>query len=205
MMTKEEIIEEAKICYNNCRIILQGLCDITREMEADFDEKTAFEQFDYLLQAILFSQSIADGDFCDAEKEFIEQILASVDLFAHVKAEGFEDLSWEKVFQLSTEDQGRLALSINTALETYANDFALPFAILDAGTTTNSLKDLSRNLAGIGILLSSVDGEITEDELEVFNHYTDSLIIEKWETIKGIAEIMLEGTEETSDEEEEDE
>lgn len=202
MMTTKEIIEEAKICYSNCRIILQGLCDITHEIEADFDETTAFEQFDYLLQAILFSQSIADGDFCDAEKEFIEQVLTSVDLFAHVKAEGFNDLSWDKVYQLSTEEQGRLALSINDALDTYANDFVLPFAILDAGTTTNSLKDLSRNLAGIGILLSSVDGEITEDELEVFNHYTDSLITEKWEAIKGIAEIMLDGAEEEDEEEE---
>lgn len=191
-MTKEEILNEAEICYNNCRIILQGLCNITKTIDENFDEKVAFEQFDIILQALLFSQAIADGDFCEAEKDFIKKLADKIDIFEHITAEGFDKLNLEQVYALSNAEQGKLALSINDALNTYADDFVLPFAILDASTTTDSLTDLAHNLAGISILLGAVDGQITEDELAIFNHYAEELIIGKWEDVKAIAEAMTE-------------
>ena len=203
-MTKEEIIEESKICYDNCKLIISGLGEITKELDDSFDIAKAQTTFDMLLQSLMFSQAIADGNFCEEEKAFITNISKDNDLFNNIDSEKLNDLTWEKVFAMSSDKQKALSEELNEILNRYADDFVLPFAVLDAATTQNSLLDLSTQLTGLSTLLASVDGELTEEEIDAFQAYSDDLIVGKWADIKGLTEIILEDPDNADDSDDSD-
>ena len=191
-MTKEEIFAEAEISYNNCKLIIDGLNNIIKAFIKDFNADNQYIQFDLLLQALLFSEAIADGNFCEEEKEFIQKLAQNTDLFQYVTSDVLKDLSWDKVFAMSADEQSKLADELNEVLNVFADDFVLPFAILDAATTQNSLMDLSSCLCDISNLLGSVDGELSQEELYAFQKYSDELILGKWADIKGLTEVLIE-------------
>ena len=191
-MTKEEIFAEAEISYNNCKLIIDGLNNIIKAFIKDFNGDNQYIQFDLLLQALLFSEAIAVGNFCEEEKEFIQKLAKNTDLFQYVTSDVLKDLSWDKVFAMSADEQSKLADELNEVLNVFADDFVLPFAILDAATTQNSLMDLSSCLCDISNLLGSVDGELSQEELYAFQKYSDELILGKWADIKGLTEVLIE-------------
>lgn len=185
-MTKEEIFEEANICYNNTKLIINSLNIIAKELDESFDADNSFVKFDMILQALLFCQAIADGDFCKEEKEFIEMLAANNDLFANIESDELKDLTWDKIFNMTIDEQKELSEKINDALNAAANDFVLPLAILDAGTTQDSLLDLSTGLANLALLLGSVDGVLSAEEVNAYQTYSDELILGKWADVKGL-------------------
>ncbi len=191
-LTTEEIFEEAEIAYNNCKVIVESLADSCQTIDSDFNKENALVQFDLMLQAILFSQALADGVFSEEEKDFIKKLAQKNNLFDYVIPEEGKTLTMEEAFNLDMESLKAMSDSINASMNTFADDFIVPFAMLDAATTTNVLFDLSTDLSNISVLLSAVDGEITEDELEAFSKYSDELLLGKWKDIKGIAEDILE-------------
>ncbi len=193
-MTKEEIFSEAKICYDNCKLIISGLSVLTKELDDKFDSERPLKLFDMLLQALLFSEALADKDFCQEEKEFIESLSKDASLFDSTDIEALKDLSWEKIFNMSIEEQEKLVDSANEALNKLADEFVLPFAILDATTTQNTLYDISTQLTNISLLLSAIDGEVSEEEILSFQTYSDQLIVGKWADIKGLAEMVIDET-----------
>lgn len=206
-LTTEEILEEAEICYANCKVLVSTLATACKELDEKFDKDNAMVQFDLLLQSLLFSQALADGEFAEEEKEFIRKISKENNLFDYIIVEEGQSITMEDVFALDIEKQTIIAEAINNSMNQFADDFIIPFAMLDAVTTTNVLFDLSSDLSNMSILLSAVDGEITEDELETFTDYCDQLIIGKWQDIKGITEDLLaeavpseEASEETEEE-----
>lgn len=191
-MTQEEILTESKNCYDNCKLIIQGLGELTKSIESTFDITNAQKTFDMLLQSLLFSQALVDADFCKEEKDFIENLAKDNNLFDFTEIDVLKGLTWQKVFEMELDKQQELADAVNEALNTYADEFVLPFAVLDAATTQNSLLDLSAQLTNLSVLLGAIDGQITEEEVIAFQEYADDLIVGKWADIKGLTEIVLE-------------
>lgn len=191
-MTKEEIFNEAQICYDNCKLMIKGLAEVTKAFDPEFDEAKCYVQFDLLLQTLLYSQAIVDEDFCEEEKEFITKLAGNNDFFKLTEEPTLKDLTWDKVYEMPIDEQVKLSEAINNALNDAADEFVLPFAILDAATTQNSLLDLSSELSSLSLLLAAVDGVVEDDELYAFQNYADQLILGKWADVKGLTQILME-------------
>ncbi|MCQ2521087.1 MAG: hypothetical protein MJ105_01795 [Lachnospiraceae bacterium] len=198
-LTKEEIFEEAEICFNNCKLLVECLADAAAKMDPEFSKENAMVQFELMVQSLLFSQALADGVFSEEEKEFIKKLSKDNNLFDYIIPEEGKSMTMDEAFALDIEKQKEIAEAINTALNNFADDFIMPLAMLDAAVATNVLFDLSTDLSNLSVLLGAIDGEITEDELEAFTNYCDELIIGKWKDIKNIAEDIMEEATETAD------
>lgn len=198
-LTKEEIFEEAEICFNNCKLLVECLADAAAKMDPEFSKENAMVQFELMVQSLLFSQALADGVFSEEEKEFIKKLSKDNNLFDYIIPEEGKSMTMDEAFALDIEKQKEIAEAINAALNNFADDFIMPLAMLDAAVATNVLFDLSTDLSNLSVLLGAIDGEITEDELEAFTNYCDELIIGKWKDIKNIAEDIMEEATETAD------
>ena len=202
LFTKEQIFDEAQICYNNSKLLIQGMAELTKAFDEDFDIDNCFKQFDIIIQALLFSQALADRDFCKEEKELIVLLAGNNDLFECTDHEALNGLSWDKVYDMPLDEQVKLSSAINEILDSAAEEFVLPLALLDAATTQNSLKDLSSLLTSLSILLAAVDGTVEDVELITFQSQAEKLLLGKWADVKGLSELMMdEGEDSDSDEE----
>lgn len=177
---QDTVIKRAKNYYENCELIIKELCSVTKDTEYEIDEDSAVTEFDVMMLALLFSQAIADDDFCENEKDFIKSFPNADNFFLFFDDPDKQALTWDKVFEMSADDQKDLSETLNELLNNTGNSFALRFAILDALTTESYIAEISINLSQIGLLLSMVDGDITSDELTTFHEYTQELIIGKW-------------------------
>lgn len=174
---QETVFKRAKNYYDNCELIIQELCDITKDFEEPIDMDGAVTDFDVMMLSLLFCQAIADDDFCENEKDFIKALPNADNYFSYFVS---KDLTWDKVFAMTTEEQKELSTELLELLNSSANSFALKFAMLDAVTTQSYIAEIALNLSQIGLLLSMVDGEITADELSTFHDYTQELVVGKW-------------------------
>lgn len=174
---QETVFKRAKNYYDNCELIIKELCDITKDFAEPIDFDGAVTDFDVMMLSLLFCQAIADDDFCENEKDFIKALPNADNYFTYFVS---KDLTWDKVFAMSTEEQKELSKELLELLNSSANSFALKFAMLDAVSTQSYISEIALNLSQIGLLLSMVDGEITADELNTFHEYTQELIVGKW-------------------------
>lgn len=179
-MTKETILKRAHNYYDNCELIIKELCEYTVDFEEPLDVDAAITELDIMMLAILYAQAIADGDFCEAEKEFIMSFPNADNFFLFFHTPEFGELTWQKAFELSKEDQAKLSETLNELLNNTANDFIFKFALLDSLVTKCYISELTLNLGQIALLMSMVDGETTADELVAFQTYVEELIIGKW-------------------------
>lgn len=204
-MTKEEIIQGGLDIYNNCRILIKSLCLSVKDVLKDenfyeglnddgkaviahyrdnFSEEKELMIFDYVLQALLLCEALADGDFCEAEKEFIEALTKENDIMTTI-----EDTDWNDAYNADSDRQKDLLEMMNAYLNDMTDEFVDPLALLDAFTTQDVLLDLSDHLAIISSLIGQIDGEYTEEEKEAFNQYANELILGKWADLKGLVQI----------------
>lgn len=204
-MTKEEIILGGMEIYNNCKILIKSLClNVTDVLNDDyfynrlnedgkkiidyyrdnFSLESELVAFDYIIQALLLCEALADGEFCEAEKEFITSLANENNLMDII-----DDMDWDTVYEADADKQKEILEILNNCLNDITDSFIDPIALLDAFTTQDVLLDLSSQLSIISSLLGNIDGEFTEDEKEAFDQYADELLLGKWADIKGLVQV----------------
>lgn len=185
----QELFDQATRYYDNS-IELVKLMDETfqkiafqNDPSSRYDTKVTLAQFDRILQAVLLSQALGDGNFDRLERQFVDKITDYGDLLIYIKKKtnGDLDLSWDTIANLSASTQQKLVKILPSLLDDCCDSFVKPLALLDkASTEVDELNALVENIGKIGACLAQVDGNVSDEEAEAAADMVVSLLVARW-------------------------
>lgn len=153
-----------------------------------WDTKITLAQFDWILQGILLSGALADGNFDRLERQFVDKITDYGDLMAYIKKQtnGELELTWDNVAGLSADVQQKLLAILPGLMEKTCDSFVQPLAIVDnAIESRNFLDEIVKCIGEIGAYLSNVDGKSETREAEACGQMAVELLVERWNRMAG--------------------
>lgn len=179
--------------YDEAKEIIRELSSFVQIAQKDFSFDKAVKQFDLILQAILLNTAAEDGHFLDEEKQFIEKITDYADLMAFISRKHDVNISWDSYGTLTSEKRKDLALKILADLDDMAQNFVLPFALVDALLPKDYCEELTEKMSLIGACLAGCDGDDVESECfkkELIMAFVliQKSIREKWKAVVDKAE-----------------
>lgn len=151
-----------------------------------WDVKVTLAQFDWILQGILMSAALIDGDFHRLERQFVEKITDYGDLLKYIKkkTDGELDLSWDDIARLDSDVQKKLLSILPTMLEESCDSFVAPLAEVDRAVDSRDfLDELTNDIAEIGYDLCSVDGSAEKREAEAIAVMARELLFKRWNSL----------------------
>lgn len=179
--------------YNKAKDIIRELSSFVQMAQKDFSFEKSMKQFDLILQAILLRSAAEDGHFLDEEKQFIDKITDYADLMSFISQKHNIDVSWDTFKHMDSEDRKDIAIKMVVELDDLAQNFVLPFAVIDAILPKDYCNELTEAMNLIGACLAACDGDSTESpdfkkEIIVSFALVQKSIKEKWEEIVATAE-----------------
>ncbi len=186
----QELFDQATRYYDNS-IELVKLMDETfqkvafqNDPSSRYDTKITLAQFDWILQAVLLSQALSDGNFDRLERQFVDKITDHGDLLGYIKnkTNGELVLTWDNIASLDTSTQQKLVKILPSLLDETCDSFVKPLALLDkASKEVDELNALVENIGKIGACLAQVDGNVTDQEAEAAANMVVSLLVARWQ------------------------
>ncbi len=186
----QELFDQATRYYDNS-IELVKLMDETfqkvafqNDPSSRYDTKITLAQFDWILQAVLLSQALSDGNFDRLERQFVDKITDHGDLLGYIKnkTNGELVLTWDNIASLDTSTQQKLVKILPSLLDETCDSFVKPLALLDkASKDVDELNALVENIGKIGAYLAQVDGNVSDQEAEAAANMVVSLLVARWQ------------------------
>ncbi|MCD8088655.1 MAG: hypothetical protein LUE22_08790 [Oscillospiraceae bacterium] len=186
----QELFDQATRYYDNS-IELVKLMDETfqkvafqNDPSSRYDTKITLAQFDWILQAVLLSQALSDGNFDRLERQFVDKITDHGDLLGYIKnkTNGELVLTWDNIASLDTSTQQKLVKILPSLLDETCDSFVKPLALLDkASKEVDELNALVENIGKIGAYLAQVDGNVSDQEAEAAANMVVSLLVARWQ------------------------
>ena len=152
-----------------------------------YDPKITLAQFDWILQAILLTESISDGDFDRLERQFVDKITDYGDLLTYIakKTDGKLKLTWDSIARLDQDTQTKLVAILPSLMDETCDSFVQPLALVESALGQyDFLKALASIIGEIGAALASVDGTSEKREAEYCAVMANELLIERWNKLK---------------------
>lgn len=151
-----------------------------------WDTKVTLAQFDLILQAILLTTAVSDGEFHRLERQFVDKITDYGDLLVFIKKEtnGDLDLTWDGIAALSSDTQRKLAAILPSLLDKCCDNFVRPLATVDRAIDSQDFLDqITGNIAEISSYLADVDGSTTKGEATAAAKSACALLVNRWHEI----------------------
>ena len=183
--------------YNEARDIVEELSNFAKRVNSNFSFDIAMRQYDQILQAVLISAAVADGQYMQIESDFINKITDYADVLigfnndAKKSNPDWVDFTWDDIddFVNSTDvdTRNKLVAMILTYTEDLSTDFVKWFAPIDGATGKEYLEALVEKTNGIIISFTGVDGdEISTEsdsakEFGMASRMLNLALVEKWE------------------------
>lgn len=152
-----------------------------------YDPKVTLAQFDWILQAILLSESISDGNFDRLERQFVDKITDYGDLLTYIanKTDGELKLTWDKIAGLDQDTQVKLVALLPNLMKETCDSFVAPLALVDSALGQyDFLKALSSLIGEIGAALAGIDGSIDKVEAQFCAVMANELLVDRWNELK---------------------
>lgn len=168
MSRAQDLFDKASHEYQEAAAFVEKLDQMVQQallrqgsISKGYDSRLTVAKFDMILQAILLNEAIADGQFSDLERQFVEKIACYGDLmeFVKLRTDGRLDLTWSQVASLSPDTQQKLAAMMPDLLSEVCFNFVAPLAITDkVMTNVDLLETLQEHIRNICWCLAEMDG-----------------------------------------------
>lgn len=185
----QELFDKAVVSYDKCikmiRVMdetFQGVA-YKNDPSSRYDTRVTLAQFDMILQAVLVSMALSDGNFDRLEQQFVEKITDYGDLLTYIKkdSQGRVDLTWSQLASISPSAQKTLVDGLPTILDRLCDSFVKPLAIVDkAIDQVDFLDQLETEIATICVCLSYVDGDSDRNEANACAQMVAQLLSTRW-------------------------
>ena len=190
-LNDQEILDKASELYFHAESTIKALDAVfihamknnmdeeSAEKLKDFDPETTLATFDLILQGVLLSVALADGELTPVEQNFIEQFTIHADLLAFIEADMEEkigeapDLSWDFISRLDDESRNKILTILPAVLDDACKVFVFPLTTADVVYSMEGkvqtprgifLKSIENDMVGIADLLASVDKQYSAEE-----------------------------------------
>lgn len=189
MATAQQLFDAARDSYDHAQKLIKAVGETFREAESrrngisTFDPEITMAEFDEILQGMLLTQALADGEFSQIERTFINLITRHGNLLGFVRytTKGELDLSWDDIASMDGETQGKLVEVLPKILKRRCIDFLQPFIIIEKVVEDmDFMKELVADIVKIGACLAGADGKVEEIEAEGMNAMMQELLLKPW-------------------------
>jgi hypothetical protein len=192
MSRAQDLFDKATDAYDKAIALIKQAYRIYQStaQQADSaatDETTTLARFDWILQAILLSESLSDGYFDRMERQFVDKIADHGDLLAYLKekTKGELSLTWSGIAKMSTDTHKKLIEMLPDLLDEICDAFVRPLVAAESALNEYDFLDaLTRLIGQIGTYLAYVDGECEEIEVDHCAKMARSLLIDRWHQLK---------------------
>jgi hypothetical protein len=186
----QELFDQATERYDDAIKLLKNLDQLYQDAanksdpsRGGYDPKITLAQFDWILQAILLSQSLIDGDFHRLEQQFVDKITDYGDLLTYIKKKTNGDLAltWESIAHLNADTQRKLVVLLPKLLDETCDSFVGPLALVEAALEDyDFLGGLVKIIGDIGANLAQVDGCADPEEAQFCAVMAKNLLVDRW-------------------------
>lgn len=185
----QELFDKATVAYDNAIKMIRTMDETFQSVafkndpSKRYDTRVTLAQFDMILQAVLLTMALSDGNFDRLEQQFVEKITDYGDLLVYIRkdSEGQLDLAWDQVAMLSPNIQQQLVSALPAILNQLCESFVKPLAIVDkAVEQVDFLDKLEDEIATICVCLSYVDGNSDSGEAQSCAKMVAELLSTRW-------------------------
>jgi len=185
----QELFDKATQSYDHAINMLKAMDKTFQDVAykndpgARYDTRVTLAQFDMILQGILLSMAVSDGNFDRLEQQFVEKITDYGDLLTYIKKDtnGQLDLSWNQVARLGPKTQQTLVDGLPSILDKLCDSFVKPLALVDSAVdTVDFLGNLEEDVITIALCLSFVDGSSDQGEANALAVMVSRLLSDRW-------------------------
>lgn len=179
-MTSQQLFDGAYSEYLQARDIIAEMCGKAETMGLNYPVKTAFCQFDIIVQYVLLRIALADGKFTEIEGEFIDKLTDSYDVLSLFGADE-SDRKWGFAgANLTFEQIKRVIDKVEQLAHCHMRQFVHTFALVDGQTSEDYIQELCRlvkNVAGAFIL---ADKHGSRSEIVVAHQTVRECLLKPW-------------------------
>lgn len=185
----QELFDKAVVSYDSCIKMIRTMDETFQRVafkdnpSARYDTRVTLAQFDMILQAVLLTMAMSDGNFDRLEQQFVEKITDYGDLLTFIRKDsnGQIDLTWSQVAALSPNTQRKLVDALPAILNKLCDSFVKPLAIVDSAINqVDFLDKLETEIAAICVCLSFVDGDSDQGEANACAQMVAKLLSSRW-------------------------
>lgn len=185
----QELFDKAVVSYDSCIKLIRTMDETFQNVafkndpSSRYDTRVTLAQFDMILQAVLLSMALSDGNFDRMEQQFVDKITDYGDLLTFIKqdSKGQLDLTWSQVASLSPSTQQKLVDALPAILNKLCESFVKPLAIVDkAIDQIDFLDKIETEIATICVCLSYVDGNSDKNEANACASMVAQLLSTRW-------------------------
>ena len=171
MYTIQEIYDASKLlykeCYDKVALISKFVSQSMAERGLQYDPKVLTGKFDIILQYSLLQIAVSDSKFDKNELYFIRDLTIQGDFVNYMNSISKSNVTWESMFNSDISLLQRVLGSTEKIIAGLSEEFIEIFAYADAVTTRQDhIAELEKKTGGIIYGLASMDGQITESELD---------------------------------------
>ena len=183
MLGQNPYIQRAQQAYDRAVALIRSMDAAFRTGTGiAYNSTVTLVQFDRILQAILLSMALIDGNFHRLERQLIRRVGGYADLMTWLRVNGVP-MTWAQAGKLSREEQEALTARLPVLLEQTCNDFVRPLALADQADPADFLGALERELGEIAACMSQVDGQMRSEERDAYVRMLGHLLTDRWKAI----------------------
>lgn len=185
----QELFDKATKSYDEAIKMIRGMDEVFQNVaykndpSRGYDTRVTLAQFDMILQGVLLSLALSDGDFDRLEQQFVDKITDYGDLLTYIKkkTDGKLDMTWSQIARLDAGTQKSLVEVLPAILDDLCDSFVKPLALVDnAIDTVDFLETLQSEIGTISACLSQVDGDSEQREARAAAEMVVKLLSARW-------------------------
>lgn len=164
-MTPQQLYDEACQHYKQLTLTVRRVGLLLEQADnIRYSTDTALIQIDLILQYMLLSQALKDGEIDNYERQFISMITEHGDLLALINSRFDSDFSWDSLEFLNNKTIFTMLKGVTGDIFDAANDFVTFFAFVDSVLeNANYYKSVQTELVAIADCLSWIDGDNSDN------------------------------------------
>ena len=180
-MSTQDLFDKAQECYRRAQSLIGDMIEFAKKEQPNFDTKSAYAQFDIIVQFILLKVALADGKFLEIEGEFIDQITDSYDILFLFDSHD-EDYDWSFAGAFMTFEQvEKLVGKVEKLANEHIMEFSEMFSEIDLKDRSKVyVKELYDCIKDVASYFIMADGNATSKEIETAVKVVRECLTEPW-------------------------
>lgn len=156
----QQLFDEACRYYKDLTLTVKRLGLALESIPSiDYSTEIALKQIDWIVQYMLLTQALVDGEIDTNERIFIDQITEYGNLLGLINEEHNLNLSWESLEVFNNKILFGIVKAMVNDIVGYVDDFVSFIAVADAYTDHDYYDDFRTDILNIAECLAYVDGD----------------------------------------------
>lgn len=179
-MTSQQLFDNAYARYLQARQLISEMCDKAAALNLDYPVKTAFCQFDIIVQYVLLRVALADGEFSEIEGEFVDKLTDSYDVLSLFDADPSEYRWGFAGANLKFDQIKNVIDKVEQLARCHMKQFVHTFALVDDASSEDYVKQLCAYVKDVAAAFILSDKRGSRSEIVTAHQTVNEWLLKPW-------------------------